>query len=76
MNNCDKRDLNSRQGGFGGTISHQSNFIACFDAIIKWMGDGYEVDHIYLDSSETFDMASQESSVLKFDSVLLPVRSL
>lgn len=40
------------------------------------MGDGYEVDHIYLDSSETFDMASQEFSVLKFDSVLLPVRSL
>lgn len=40
------------------------------------MGDGYEVDHICLDSSEAFDMASQEFSVLKFDSVLLPVRSL
>lgn len=54
---------------------HQSNIIFYFDAITKLMGNGNEVDHIHLDSSEAFDVTSSEFSVLKFDSVLPSIRS-
>lgn len=39
--------MNSGQWGFIRTVSHQSNFIACFDAITKLMANGNEVDHIF-----------------------------